>query len=45
MNHWAIYRWNADVKSGGFDGNFVEREELNFDQVLCGSPLGGPPPC
>ncbi len=42
VNHWAIYRWDPNAKSNGFDGNFVERESINFDQVLCGSALGGP---
>jgi ABC-type branched-subunit amino acid transport system substrate-binding protein len=41
-NHWAIYRWDPDATNGGFDGNFVERKEINFDEVLCDSPLGGP---
>jgi hypothetical protein len=42
MNHWAIYRWDANAKSDGFDGNFVQRETISFDQVLCGTSLGGP---
>ena len=41
-NHWAIYRWDPDAKSSNSEGNFVERKELSFDKVLCGSPLGGP---
>ena len=45
MNHWATYKWDPDAKSAGFDGNFVERHVFNFDEVLCGSPLGAPPPC
>ena len=45
MNHWATYKWDPDAKSNGFDGNFVERHVFNFDEVLCGSPLGAPPPC
>jgi ABC-type branched-subunit amino acid transport system substrate-binding protein len=45
MNHWGIYRWDPDATSAGFDGNFVETGELNFDEVLCGSVLGAPPPC
>ena len=44
MNHWATYKWDPDAKGAGFDGNFVERHVFNFDKVLCGSPLGGPPP-
>ena len=42
VNHWAIYRWDPNAKSDGFDGNFVQRETISFDQVLCGTPLGGP---
>ena len=45
MNHWATYKWDPDAKSNGFDGNFVESHEFNFDEVLCGSALGAPPPC
>ena len=45
MNHWATYKWDPNAKSAGFDGNFVERHVFNFDEVLCGSPLGAPPPC
>lgn len=41
-NHWAIYRWDPNATSDGFDGNFVERKEISFDKVLCGSQLGGP---
>jgi ABC-type branched-subunit amino acid transport system substrate-binding protein len=44
-NHWAIYRWDPDATGGGFDGNFVERKEISFDEVLCDSPIGGPTPC
>lgn len=40
-NHWAIWRWDPDAP-GEFDGNFVKRTEINFDEVLCGSPIGGP---
>src|SRR6185436_14771768 len=39
MNHWAIYKWNPNAKTGGFDGNFVEQKTLSFDEVLCGSPF------
>jgi ABC-type branched-subunit amino acid transport system substrate-binding protein len=45
MNHWATYKWDPDKTSAGFDGAFVERHVLNFDKVLCGSPIGGPEPC
>jgi hypothetical protein len=45
MNHWATYKWDPNAKTAGFDGNFVQSHEFDFDKVLCGSPLGGPPPC
>jgi ABC-type branched-subunit amino acid transport system substrate-binding protein len=39
------YRWDPDVHTGGFDGNFVETASVSFDKTLCGSPLGAPGPC
>ena len=42
MNHWASYTWDPNATSNGFEGNFVEKSVMNFDQVLCGSPLGAP---
>ena len=42
INHWAIYGWDPDAKTGGFDGNFVEKSKISFDEMLCGSPFGGP---
>jgi ABC-type branched-subunit amino acid transport system substrate-binding protein len=42
MNHWAIYRWDPDAESVAGQGNFVEEKQLSFDEVLCGSALGGP---
>lgn len=42
MNHWAIYQWDPNAKANGFDGNFVEQKALSWDEVLCGSPFGGP---
>jgi ABC-type branched-subunit amino acid transport system substrate-binding protein len=41
-NHWATYKWDADAKGPGVDGNFVEASELSFDEVLCGSIFGAP---
>ncbi len=43
-NHWAIWRWDPEAE-GEFDGNFVKRGEISFDEVLCGSPIGAPAPC
>jgi ABC-type branched-subunit amino acid transport system substrate-binding protein len=45
MNHWASYAWDPNASSNGFKGNFVEKSVFSFDKVLCGSPLGAPPPC
>ena len=42
-NHWATYKWDpAAPNPAGLEGNFVELSKVNFDEVLCGSPLGGP---
>ena len=43
MNHWAIYRWDAEADApGDLEGNFVESSTIDFDEVLCGSPFGAP---
>jgi ABC-type branched-subunit amino acid transport system substrate-binding protein len=42
MNHWQAWNWDADATGPGVEGNFVEGSEMNFDEVLCGSPLGAP---
>jgi branched-chain amino acid transport system substrate-binding protein len=45
-NHWAIWRWDLKMAAPkGLTGNFVEGAAINFDQVLCGTPLGAPGPC
>jgi ABC-type branched-subunit amino acid transport system substrate-binding protein len=42
-NHWATYKWDPEAANpAGLEGNFVELSKVNFDEVLCGSPLGGP---
>ena len=42
-NHWATYKWDPEAANpAGEKGNFVELSKVNFDEVLCGSPLGGP---
>jgi ABC-type branched-subunit amino acid transport system substrate-binding protein len=43
-NRWTAWRWDSGTQ-GEFDGNFIEKSEINFDEVLCGSPLGNPAPC
>ena len=45
-NHWATWRWDADAKgSGGLEGNFVQRADISFDEVMCGTPFGAQEPC
>jgi ABC-type branched-subunit amino acid transport system substrate-binding protein len=45
-NHWAVWRWDPEAPApGGLEGNFVEGATINFDDVLCGTPLGAPEPC
>jgi ABC-type branched-subunit amino acid transport system substrate-binding protein len=45
-NHWSIYRWDPTATApGGLKGNFVETGSMSFDEVLCGSAFGAPPPC
>jgi ABC-type branched-subunit amino acid transport system substrate-binding protein len=45
-NHWAFYRFDPTAKApDGLTGNFVEKGTMNFDQVLCGTAIGAPPPC
>lgn len=42
-NHWATYKWDPEAGNpAGLEGNFVELSKVNFDEVLCGSALGGP---
>jgi ABC-type branched-subunit amino acid transport system substrate-binding protein len=46
LNNYSVYQFDPDAAGvGGLKGNFVEAGKLNFDEVMCGSPLGGPPPC
>lgn len=46
MNHWASWRWDPDAEGPeGLEGNFVQTATIDFDAVLCGSPLGAPEPC
>jgi branched-chain amino acid transport system substrate-binding protein len=40
---WHTYSWDPDAEApGGLTGNFIEESAINFDEVLCGSPLGAP---
>ena len=46
MSRWASYSWDPDAPApDGLEGNFVESAVMDFDQILCGSPLGAPEPC
>jgi ABC-type branched-subunit amino acid transport system substrate-binding protein len=42
MNHWAVYTWDPNASANGFEGNWVEKSQMSFDEVLCGSPFGAP---
>ena len=45
-NHWATYRWDPAADApGNLEGNWVETATFSFDEILCGSPFGGPEPC
>jgi ABC-type branched-subunit amino acid transport system substrate-binding protein len=44
-NHWQVWRWDPEAAGPGVEGNFVEGAEINFDEVMCGSPFGAPAPC
>jgi ABC-type branched-subunit amino acid transport system substrate-binding protein len=45
-NHWATFEWDPDAEAtDGLTGNFVQTGTFNFDEVLCGTPLGAPEPC
>ena len=41
-NHWAIYDWDPNAKSPVGKGNFVEKAQISFDQLLCGTIFGAP---
>lgn len=43
--HWQTWTWDPDAEAFGVQGNFVPGPEFDFDEVLCGSPLGAPEPC
>ena len=46
IDRYSVYRFDPDAEApDGLEGNFVEVGELSFDEVLCGSPFGGPEPC
>ena len=46
INHWSTWTWDPSGETpDGLQGNFVEGSEILFDDVLCGSPLGGAENC
>ncbi len=43
INTWASWKWDPKAKApDGLKGNFVKASTINFDKVMCGSPLGAP---
>lgn len=45
INNWSSWTWDPDAEWNGEKGNFVKGDDINFDAVLCGSPIGAPEPC
>ena len=46
VDRWLVWRWDRnEAAPGGLEGNFVPGAEISFDEVMCGTPLGGPEPC
>ena len=45
MSNWSVWRWDPEAEAGELDGNFIEIADLDFDALLCGSPVGAPEPC
>jgi ABC-type branched-subunit amino acid transport system substrate-binding protein len=46
INHWSVFRFDPKASApDGLKGNFVETAQLQWDDVLCGSPFGAPAPC
>jgi ABC-type branched-subunit amino acid transport system substrate-binding protein len=42
IDQWIVYTFDPDNNEGGYDGNFVQKSTISFDETLCGSALGGP---
>jgi branched-chain amino acid transport system substrate-binding protein len=40
--HYSFWRWDPDQSFGDQAGNFVEAGSTDFNDLLCGSPLGAP---
>jgi ABC-type branched-subunit amino acid transport system substrate-binding protein len=39
---YAFYEWDPSAEFEGTEGNFVETSELDFNALVCGSPIGAP---
>ena len=39
---YAFWRWDPEAAYGDADGNLVEDGRVDFNDLLCGSPLGAP---
>ena len=43
INTWASWKWDPEAAApDGLKGNFVQVSTIDFDEVMCGSPLGAP---
>ena len=43
INTWGSWRWDPEADApDGLEGNFVPVSTIDFDEVMCGSPLGAP---
>jgi ABC-type branched-subunit amino acid transport system substrate-binding protein len=40
--YYGFYKWDPTASFGELEGNFVLASESNWDEVICGSPVGGP---
>jgi ABC-type branched-subunit amino acid transport system substrate-binding protein len=46
ISHYSVFRFDPEASNPvGSGGNFVEVGQLDFDDVLCGSPFGAKEPC
>jgi branched-chain amino acid transport system substrate-binding protein len=46
INHWSVFHFDPKASApDGLKGTFVETAQLQWDDVLCGSPFGAPAPC
>ena len=43
--NWGVWRWDPAASFDGNEGNFVLSNEVNFDEVMCGSIFGAEGPC